>query len=77
MTAVMDAGLVLTFLVMMLVSWLPVGMTCGALLLVMSVRAMCWQRWLSEVGTGGVRCTSGSGRGIRNSWGFQLCVRMR
>jgi hypothetical protein len=27
MTAVMDAGLVLTFLVMMLVSWLPVGMT--------------------------------------------------
>ncbi|MFF4830061.1 hypothetical protein ACFY20_45980 [Streptomyces sp. NPDC001312] len=32
MTAVMDADLVLTFLVMMLVSWLPVGMACGALL---------------------------------------------
>ncbi|MFE7216739.1 hypothetical protein ACFY0A_45640 [Streptomyces sp. NPDC001698] len=41
MTAVMDADLVLTFLVMMLVSWLPVGMSCGALLLVMSVWVMC------------------------------------
>ncbi|WP_406466456.1 hypothetical protein [Streptomyces sp. NBC_01594] len=43
----MDADAALTFLVMMLVSWLPVGMAGGVLSLVMSVRAMpgVWGLW--------------------------------
>ncbi|MGY5036528.1 hypothetical protein ACWC9U_38275 [Streptomyces sp. 900116325] len=43
----MDADAVLTFLVMMLVSWLPVGMARGVLSLAMSVRVMpgVWGPW--------------------------------
>ncbi|MFJ7948846.1 hypothetical protein ACIQ6K_35235 [Streptomyces sp. NPDC096354] len=46
----MDADLELTFLVMMLVSWLLVGMARGVLLLVMSVRVMPGVRGLWEAG---------------------------
>jgi hypothetical protein len=41
-----DADSALTFLVFCLVSLLPLGVVA-----VMSVRAMCWQRWLVEAGS--------------------------
>ncbi|MEV0495314.1 hypothetical protein [Streptomyces atratus] len=45
----MDADLVLTFLVMVRVSWLPVGMARGVLSLVGAVVAGAGCRWLGMV----------------------------